>query len=570
MKKTKYILSALIALIIMLSSVMSLSVCAETNNNSLGYRTVSYQISSSDLENYADGGRSGLDISLRSSLPKGVTYSFKTEERQVTLTLHFEFESAKDYREKVIALCGEDTSVICSLDDGFLIVESAEVMNYLDFLFEVENDIDVENGDNTEELPKQTSPFDIRSMMSVVKNVLFVNGTEHQIEGKVDLRPEISEEDLVRVDHISLHTEGKRNGSFKRTVEVVIINDENEEIKRHFQKKFKKLGRVKEEQTSNIECCLQVSFEACGWEDLSTKTEKCLGCKNIQIENFYPIDNKNVRAVSQEFYDLAAVLNPEGTFSYVFDTPSYYSNVQAGDEYTYITEGEIASQNELIKYSYEKKFCFDEILILTDISNPFGTIERTIRLSVSNEIADFYHENVKNQLSDHLAQNSVMTISKDAEGTHYEISFSSNSAKKILEFTNDILDYSGELKIERGFLGISNEIYENISVDSVLSSMSPARTVSSQYVLPSLSSLSEEMEEYDMDFELTDNGIVKWKARGASDIVISYSGINVAELVIFIVALLVLLAFVLLVIKYRNKVANAFCNLKQIIKNKTQ
>ncbi len=538
MKKTKYILSALIALIIMVSSVMPLTVYAEASNDSLGYRTISYQISSSDLENYADGGRSGLDISLRSSLPQGVTYSFETEERQVTLTLHFEFESAEEYREKVIGLCGTDTAVICSLDDGVLIVESAEPMNYLDFLFEVENDIDVENSDNSEESQKQTSTFDIRSMMTVTKNILSVNDTEYQIEGIVNIRPEISDEELIRADYLSLHTEGKRNGNFKRTVVVGIRDDANEEKKNYFNKLLKKLGKVKTEQISENELTLQVTFEAYGQQELTAKTEQCLGCNIIQIENLYPIDKKNVGVTNQEFYDLTAILNPEGMFCYTFDAPSYYSNIQTVEGYSYTTESGIASKNGIITYSYEKKFCFDEIRISTDISNLFGKIDRTIRLSVSNEIADFYYENIKTQLSERLPKDSVMTISEDENGIYYEICFSSYSTEKVLDFTNAILDSSGELTIDRGFLGISNQISENISVDNVLTSMSPARSVSSNYTLISTASLTDEMEEYDESYKVED-GVVVWNICGTEDITIMYNGVNIIKVISFIIILLV-------------------------------
>ncbi len=555
MRKTKYILSALFALIIMVSSLIPLTVYAESSNDSLGYRTISYQISSSDLENYADGGRSGLDISLRSSIPQGVTYSFETEERQVTLTLRFEFKSAKDYREKVIGLCGTDTAVICSLDNEVLLVESAAAMNYLDFLFEVESDIDVENSENSEESQKQTSTFDIRSMMTVTKNVLFVDDTEYQIEDTVNIRPEISDEDFIRADYLSLHTEGKRNGNFKRTVVVGISDDANEEKKDYFNKLFKKLGKVKTEQISENEITLQVTFEAYGQQELAAKTEQCLGCNIIQIENLYPIDKKNIGVTNQEFYDLTAILNPEGLFSYTFDVPSYYSNIQTVEGYSYTTESGIASENEIITYSYAKKFCFDEICISTDISNWFGKIDRTIRLSVSNEIADFYHENIKTQLSERLPKDSVMTISEDENGIYYEIGFSSYSTEKVLEFTNAILDSSGELTIDRGFLGISNQISENISVDNVLTSMSPARSVSSNYTLISTASLADEMEEYDESCKMED-GVVDWNICGTENICIMYGGVNIISVILFVSITLVIGCVAVVIIKKVKKINN--------------
>lgn len=538
MKNTKYMLRALTVLIIMMYSVMTITVCAESSNERSGYRTISYQISSSNLENYADGGRSGLDISLRSSLPKGVTCSFKTEERQVTLTLHFEFESLKDYREKVISLCGADTAVICSLDEGVLIVESATAMNYLDFVFEVKNDSNRDNADNSEDLQNKASAFDIRSMMVVTKNILSVNGTEHQIQGSVKLRPEKDEEDRIKADYLSLHTEGKKNGNFKRTVVVGIKNDVDEEKMDYFYKLFKKVGKVNAKQISKNETTLQVTFQAYGQQELTVKTEQCLGCKIIQKENLYPINKKSIGVTSQELYDLSAILNAGGKFLYTFDLPSYYSNVKTVDGCSYTTERGIASGNEMITYSYEKKLCFDEILVSTDISNLFGRIDRTIRLSVSKEIADFYYENIKTQLSERLPKDSVMTIAEDKNGIYYEICFSSYSVERVLDFTNAIFNSSGNLIINRKFLDIPKQIYENVSVDNILSSMSPAQSVSFNYNLISTASLTDEMEKYDENYKLEDE-IVIWNIGRTENVTILYNGVNIVSVVLFFIVLLI-------------------------------
>ncbi len=550
MKKLKYTLGILLALI-MIVSAMPIAIYADVIDTPLGYRSISYQISSSDLENYADGGRSGLDIYLRNTLPKDVNYSFETNERQVVLNIYFEFNSAEEYREKVIALCGTDTAVISSTEDEVLFVETATAMSYLDFLFVEQDNSDSDDKDNTDETKNPLSTFDIRSMMTVIKNTLYVNGNEYQIESNVNIRPTSNTEKPIMVDYISIQTDGKRNGSFKRTIKVGINNDENEERKDYFNKLFKKVGKVKTEQQTEYETTLQVSFETYGETELAKKTEQCLGCTVLQTETLYSIDKKNVGVTNQEFYDLSVILNPEGTFDYTFNLPSYYSNVQTVEGYSYLNEKCISASSEIITFSYEKRFFFDEISIVTDVSNVFGKIERTIQLGVSSEIADFYYENIKEQLVERLPKNSTLTIEEIENGIYYTVSYSSFSSKKISEFTDSILNNSGELTINRGFLGISNEISETISVDNILTSMSPTKNVSVDYKLISTASMSDDMEEYDDIFSFDDK-TVKWTQTSNENISITYSGVNFIKITALIVFLFLISVLTFIVIKRIN------------------
>ncbi len=537
MKKIKRIFSLFLSVIVALGCFAPLAVYAESSSEeSFGSRIISYQMSFSDLENYADGGRSGLDISLRSKIPENIDYEFKAENRRVVLSLSFDFENLEDYRKKVVALCGPDTAVIFSDDGELLLIESSSAMDYLDFLFES----DTENEQNQ-------SVADIRSMMSVTKNLLRIGDEEYKVDDLVNIRPNAEEDtDKIKADYLLVETEGKRDGSFKRSVTVGIKNDFNEEKTKYFNKLLKKLGKVKKEQISDNELTLCVTFEAYGQKELASKTEQCLGCQVVQMENMIAIDKKTVGVTSQEFFDISTILESEAVFSYLFAFPSYYDNVEPISGCSFLLENNtVSSSSEVVAYNYEKKFCFEEIVISTDVSDVFGKIERKIILSVSDEIADFYHENIKSKIGERLPKNSVMTITKTTGRTDYEIVFSANSSEAILEFTDTVLDTSGTLTIEQGFLGLSNRISETIAVDNILTSMSPCQKVSINYSFLSGATLDAEMEEYEGSFEFQNSNFLQKINGDNGEINVSYNAVNIFHvfILIFIIAGLGVCAF---------------------------
>jgi len=550
MKNIKRIVCVLISAILLAASLIYMPAAAKKSEPFEGLRRISYQISLSDLENYADGGRAGLEIMIRSGLPDEVSYEIKIEERICVLTIFFEFSGAEEYRTKVIGLCGNDTVVISSADGGVLIFESADAMDYLDFTFESEGY--AEEGAESEDGENETSIFDIRHMMRVVDNYLLVNEAEYQIEGAVDIRPEISAEEKVLADYLSIHTEGKKNGNYRRTVEVVIYDDTDGEAEAYFKTLLKKAGKVKTEEVSSYEKKLSVTFEVYGLDELAKETSKCLGCIVIQYESIYPVDSKKIGVSNQEYFDLGSVIKNTENYRYTFSPPSFFGEIETVEGYSYMTEDGIASDREIIAYSYQKNFCFDEIYVYTDLSNVLGKIERTICLRVSEKTADYYHEIIKDQLAERLPMNSVMTIGKDDNGEYFEIKFSSFSAKKVSDFTNSVLDTSNDLTYKRGFLGLSNKYIETLSFDEVLKSVSPADSVRIEYKLISTASLSEKMSDYDGEYKLDGTSFL-WCADDSNEIEIMYSGINILQIVLLSVVLIFIGFIVVLCIKKRKK-----------------
>jgi hypothetical protein len=548
MKIIKKLFCILISLLILLPAVMPATVFAKSTEVESNYRIISYQISWSDLDNYADGGRSGLEILLRSSIPEGVTYNLKTLERKVILTLSFEFETAEDYRKKVMALCGSDTVVICSFEEEALLTESGKAMDYLDFIFEDEEYGTPEGDEGVAEDDNSSYLFDLRPMMTVTANTLCIDGVEYTIDDCVNIRPKPGDGEQIKADYLEIYTEAKKNGKFKRTITVCIYDDTNDKAKDYFTKLFKKSGKVKTEQISGYELTLQVSFNGYGIKDIISETASCLGCTVLQTEDLYPIDSKNVWSVNQEYYDLEAVLNNTDAFDYTFVYPENYKNVEVfGGEY-YPVENSINSSCGVIVYGCQKRFCFDEIYVFTDVSSIFGRIERTIRLRVSGDIAAYYHDMIKNQIAERLPKNSVMTIGEDKDGEYYEICFSSYSAKKVAKFTNDVLDSSGNLDIKRGFWGFFNQITESISFGDILSSMSSSKSVSIEYKLIPTVVLKNKMEDIEGDYKFKGTSVI-WEASDNNDIEIYYSGVNILNIAILIVALAAALLLIIVIVK---------------------
>lgn len=65
-----------------------------------GSRICAARIDSSDLENYIDGGRKGLDFVIRKIRPDWLSVDISMSEHDVIVTLKYDFASYQEYRNR--------------------------------------------------------------------------------------------------------------------------------------------------------------------------------------------------------------------------------------------------------------------------------------------------------------------------------------------------------------------------------------------------------------------------------------------------------------------------------------
>ena len=556
MKKIKTIIKILLVFTIILSAFPAATVLAKEDSTASGYRSISYQISSSDLENYAEGGRSGLDIALRSKLPSGVVYTLDSFERYIILTLRFDFSSLDDYRQKVLRLCGSEVALLCSQSPEIVIVESASPADYLNCLIETNEASDL-NGDenNSQNQDDESNIITLKKLVTVTQNLLYIDGKEHSIDGSVNIYPEANKDEentdndeTIKADYIYITTKAKRDGSFERKVTVGLYDDEDGSKKKHFNRTMKAAGTVKKNEISDYELALEVTLESNDKKELSSLTGLCLGCTVLSEETLSPLDEGNFNVLSQEYFGISSLLHDQSEFIYTFDTPTSYKNIKAINGSSYIENDNICSGKQLVTFNYEQKFSFSSIKVYTDLSGLLGRIERTITLSVSNDVAYYYHNVIKTTLSDRLIDNSVMTISEDDQNTNYEIVYSSFSVDKISEFTDAILNSSGKLKVEREFLGLNNKVSETVSVTDILPKMSKSQSAVFEYKLISTASAKGSSGEEDVIITIEGTNAI-WEVASNSEMSFRYQGINILHAILIAVVITILLLVFLIVHK---------------------
>lgn len=512
-----------------------------------GVRTMELKADQSDIENFINGGRTAFDFVIRSHAPEWLNYTLKTVGRDAYLNFSFEFTSYDDYCAKLEELLQYAPSVVWIEDNGTLLVENFDSFELLNFF----NSGLEEAGCLIEKTPEEL-------FSNITLDTIEINGEEHRIEGRVNIRPKGRES--IKFDEVEMSTVGRKDGTFNRSI-IVKLNSASKGQKNveDIIERLCQMAKVKEEYLIEGGVKITADFEAYNSEDLVRKTMICLNATTSIQEMEEYVDDTTVRVKRVEFIDISSLLNENGVFRYSYEFPSYYQNVTGKeDSAVIINETSMVSQNEsYMECYYERGFQFDEIEIYSDFSSWFGKKKRTVKLNTDIDTAQFYHEVIKEELSNKLEKGMILDIYDDGKKRCYEISYSSYLMKEIEEFSEAILGSVCRMDIDESWIPFAQStLKENILINEIIPQMSPARETVISYKLLPMSKVAD-MEE---DSVVVEDNLITYRKGNSVLVDINYKTLNLLKCMVEVLVLVFVIIFAIIV----------YVKIKKLIKKRKQ
>ena len=513
-----------------LASLFSFAGAAKEEGAFAGTRTVIFHTDPSDLENYFEGGRAGLDLRLRANSPDFLEYRLHAlpHQRVVELVLSFSFSGFDEYRQRLKFLLGSEPSLLYSASPKPVLLEGDSVRGWLDFL--------QESGD--------AAAIPLDEIFSVSANRIEVNG--RTVESESDLLTLSDEtEEPVFLSSLSIETAGDENGVFTRTLTARARDGEDEE---DLKARFKRIGKLTEEDGA-----VSVRFSAYTLKEIASKTYFCLKGATDITEDETPENKKEAAVLQKEYFDLSSLLADGADFSYRFALPSCFKEVEiqdAPEEFSFVTDE--AGVSTSFRYdaknpalsrfslalSYRRGIRFDSIEVKTDLTDGFGRITREILFTISDSIPEKTHEFFVQEFSGRAPRGSTLLIQKEGRNYLYRFTFSSFFAGEVKEFTEAVLNASAECGRESGVFFYGTDMwFDDLSFKKVISGMAPTGNVRQIYRLPNAkSAVTEE------DFDRDDEGDLVFQGVKKSGIRLEYSRLRLVQLIGFLLCLVLILA----------------------------
>lgn len=429
----KRIVSLVLAVLVFVCCLSPLSVLGKKASGFSGNRTLEFTFDSSDLDNYANGGRSGVDFYLRRSAPEWLSYSLRGKGQNVLLRYSFDFGSYEEYFQKIATLLSYRPDILYKNDGGLILVESFDGSHLL--------------GSLQQALGQSQELF---QWAKVTEDTLTLDGKSYDFSGqKVYICPENGWE--IPLKDLEITTSQEKN-ALVRTITFTIRDSYTEHHAwKALVRRCKKIGEVKEEEWSST-LVLEVTFKASNQYGLTEKTSACLDMPVGLSAQLSKVDDGGCTYLQSETFLLQGYLEEYGSFRYKYTVAPDVKNVSAisddTDVYTDSEEvdGELveftcidAEDQSSISFRYTAPFRFEQLNVHTEWSSVFRKIHRTITLTAPLSAAQVYHETIKEELSERLVRGATLEIYDQDQTRYYVLTFSSWFWMDVAGFTDAIL-----------------------------------------------------------------------------------------------------------------------------------
>lgn len=474
--------TGIIIILILVASITGKAVAKEQADFS-GVRTTTCRISQSDLDNYVSGGRTSLEMLLSRNQQEWMSYGVTSQERDLFISLSFSFESYEDYEEKISILM-KAVSVTTYGKEGQAYIENFSPEELFQFL----------NYSMKEyELVDET---DFTDFLEVYSDNIELNGETYS---GTDILPQTSAK-KISFDSIDLDTEKDENGSWTRTIQVGVSDEQSDTIFSELEQRCEQCGVSFESGRRTGTMSFSVQSET----ELIEKTMTVLRTTvNIRHYRYYQ-ENGNVRNETEENIDLKPLLGKEGEFSYRLKLPETYEGLSAafqtpeaegseeatGDEDTektrvYENTVSYSGRNGKVKYYFDEELLFDRIVVQTDLSDEMAEIMRTVTFVVRGNIEDGCHEKIKDGLTEKLRDGCSMRVYEENGDRYYEVHFQSWVMQDIGNFTESILGVENDsLQIDRKVFSFSESRIEETFSLPQRGVKTYSRDIEMIYILP--------------------------------------------------------------------------------------
>lgn len=404
-----------------------------------GQKEIIYTISNSDVRNFCNGGRQGLEAGLKTVLPEGVSYQIEEGEYAITLSLVISFDSYEEYVNKHRALLGDEIVIARACGEEMLLAEnfvSKDVQNYLvDKLKEAEVCTEVA----------------FSSLTRYKGTKLMLNGKEYEFDEKVCIMEEfpLEQEVLFRSLYIYIWED---QGEFVAEVKVKLENKGEQ-----FWQQYKALLETHTESMEG-EGLITLQFKAPTIDALYQKFRECFGIFVGREQTYELQDDGSVRVKEN-----VAVLwsgHDSALFGYMFDMElgAGYENLSGENWYTRIAEGKVINNNtELVAFSYDAKVAFEEIDVTTYFTDNWGKYTREIIFKLPKlyvgAVGDKIAEAIEGELSDGMS-----CYIYDEKGLrNYKMAITTSEMEEIEVFTTTFLGDRCKFEVQLAFWGLGSD-----------------------------------------------------------------------------------------------------------------
>ena len=507
----KRIIACFLAVVMMLGTVPFFSLAEGEKASFKGNREIVLKADYSDLENFFMGGRQSLDLGLRRAAPEWLSYTIKSQGRDLFLTLKFDFSSLEEYKAQLQTLLLYAPGIYFEESTGYMsmgvvLMESFEVQELLKFVQSL-----FPAAVETEELP-------LSKIFEVETNKITLNEKEYTSkENAFKFLPDgIS---TTKADALDVKTVLKDGGIYERTIAVTVLGGEEDYRFNIFTKRFKAFGSVKAEENT-----ISVTIESENLSDLVQKTTACLLIGNSISEKEVFATETNVNVVRTEKFDLDNLLEEGAEFTYSATYPEEYKKLSVDDEEITLEENSVSALNKQeIVVEYQRGFRFTRVESITDLSNIFGKIKRTVRYYAPISIAEPYQEQILEEFQGRMVKGTNLNV-YDVGGLRcFELNFNAWYTKQVENFGKAVFgsdEYT--FKLSRGFFAYAiNSVEESAIPNKALSNMAPPEKVEHIFIFANGKQIKQVKSKIDSSME--GNSII---LSGKEKVLVKFSGLN--------------------------------------------
>jgi hypothetical protein len=435
----KRIFSFIFVLVLMMSLLPGVPVRADSADGFVGSRTVSFEMDSSDVENFYDGGMTALSLKLRMHAPSWLEFDVQNRERSVILTFCVPFTSFRDYQSKMDVLVGSVACILYKQEDGLVLVEDFPTVDLLNFLHK-----------DPQEAQK------LKTWVHLRENRLTLNSQTY--EGGEKLRIGYDPEQQLHFRDVRVKTWHSENGGLIRSLELFVGYTYAKDPRwQALRERCKSLGQNVEEGYGKTSISLELQAKT--HEELASLTAECMDSV-VRYKQWATLEGDTLTVQWVERFLLDGKVEEYASIDYVYTLPAAMENAVALSPDTEISEGVLDNRygQSFIQVQYQTPYVpgthvpgLDTsdsmtLSVHTDASGAFRRIRRTITLTAPVEQAQGFHEELKAYLSERMVKGTTLEIYDENGIRSYVLSFSSWFWKDIQEFSAPYLRSSIECK----------------------------------------------------------------------------------------------------------------------------
>lgn len=493
-----------------------------------GTKEITYTISENDMKHLCYSQEAGFRYALKVKLPDGMEYTLSHTDKTYTFSLVMKFDSFEEYYQLHCELFGEDVEILYGQGEGLVLKESigcGEFTQYLDNLFK-ETGICVER--------------DFSWFADYVGTKLTVNDKPYECDDKFDIKNEAVAD--VRYESMKIDIQRKDDKVVALVTGKLLSKDhEEDQIGEYIYHLKKKEGITCVLEGDVYEIQLEVEGESL--DEVLPKIGSTLGMYAAVERSYEYVDSDTIGVVEKVNIISKQILKENAKYEYKCKLVGWFRGLETADEEVIIEGYQLKTDKQsCIEYKYIQDMYLDNLIIKTDVNDPWGKIKRSVTFQMPLELGAVCGENIINDIKGRLADGMVFTVYDSVSDTgdslrNYEVTMESNNVKDIELFTQEFLGCKNSFEIVEGFVIVGKDtLVDVIKVDNGVLGMAGVNDVEVVYITDKGEELLVESagitEEFlGLSYEFQQTRIQTWMFLGIAALVVVIVAIYVCIIV---------------------------------------